>query len=96
LQGKGAESRELDTLIAPMPETTLLETEAISHELGQLLGLSVEVLMQNALPDSLRLAVVAEARTEFAVDSVSGGGGARARFRYTHAVTCHAVKSVTY
>jgi len=56
------ESSDLDILIDPTPETTLLDIGAIRHELGKLLGVPVDVLTPNALPESFRAAVLAEAR----------------------------------
>lgn len=60
--GRDTERSDLDILIDPTPETTLLDVGAIRHELGQLLGVPVDVLTPNALPDSFRAAVLAEAR----------------------------------
>ena len=54
--------RDLDILIDPTPETTLMDIGAIRHELGQLLGMSVDVLAPDALPDSFRASVIAQAR----------------------------------
>lgn len=41
LHGLDTESGDLDLLIDPTPETTLLDIGAIRHELGQLLGVPV-------------------------------------------------------
>ena len=62
LRGEDREGSDLDILIDPTPATTLFDIGAIRHELGQLLGVPVDVLTPNALPDSFRAAVVAEAR----------------------------------
>lgn len=62
LHGLDTESGDLDLLIDPTPETTLLDIGAIRHELGQLLGVPVDVLTPNALPDKFRACVLAEAR----------------------------------
>jgi predicted nucleotidyltransferase len=62
LHGNDTTDSDLDILIDPTPETTLFDIGAIRHELGQLLGLSVDVLTPNALPDKFRAAVLAEAR----------------------------------
>lgn len=51
----------LDILIDPTPETTLFDIGAIRHELGKLLGVRVDVLTPNALPDKFRASVLAEA-----------------------------------
>lgn len=61
LHGDDQEGSDLDILIDPTPETTLLDIGAIRHELLQLLGVNVDVLTPNALPDSFRAKVIAEA-----------------------------------
>lgn len=62
LHGQDTDGSDLDILIDPTPETTLFDIGAIRHELGKLLGVSVDVLTPNALPDSFRAKVLAEAR----------------------------------
>lgn len=62
LHGEDTDNSDLDILIDPTPETTLFDIGAIRHELGQLLGVSVDVLTPNALPDKFRAFVIAEAR----------------------------------
>jgi predicted nucleotidyltransferase len=52
----------LDILVDPTPETTLLDIGAIRHDLSKLLGVRVDVLTPNALPDKFRATVLAEAR----------------------------------
>lgn len=59
--GEDSDGSDLDILVDPTPETTLLDIGAIRSELGQLLGVTVEVLTPDALPDRIRRAVVAEA-----------------------------------
>ena len=59
--GEDAEDSDLDILVDPTPDTTLFDIGAIQSELGQLLGVPVDVLTPNALPDRLRCAVLAEA-----------------------------------
>jgi predicted nucleotidyltransferase len=61
LRGQDTDSSDLDILIDPTPETTLFDIGAIRHELGQLLGVPVDVLTPNALPDKFRATVMAEA-----------------------------------
>ncbi|MCW5257592.1 nucleotidyltransferase [Verminephrobacter aporrectodeae subsp. tuberculatae] len=61
LHGQDTDSSDLDILIDPTSETTLFDIGAIRHELGQLLGVPVDVLTPNALPDKFRAWVVAEA-----------------------------------
>jgi predicted nucleotidyltransferase len=62
LHGKDTDNSDLDILVDPMPETTLLDIGAIRHELRKLLGVPVDVLTPNALPDKFRAIVLAEAR----------------------------------
>jgi predicted nucleotidyltransferase len=62
LHGEDKEDSDLDILIDPTPETTMFDIGAIRHELLQLLGVHVDVLTPNALPDSFRAQVIAEAR----------------------------------
>jgi predicted nucleotidyltransferase len=62
LHGNDHEDSDLDILIDPTPETTMFDIGAIRHELLQLLGVQVDVLTPNALPDAFRAKVIAEAR----------------------------------
>lgn len=61
LHGDDQEGSDLDILIDPTSETTMFDIGAIRHELLQLLGVHVDVLTPNALPDSFRAKVMAEA-----------------------------------
>ena len=61
VHGMDVEDSDLDILIDPTPETTLLDIGAIRHELAQLLGVPVDVLTPKALPEHFRAAVLAEA-----------------------------------
>ena len=60
-QGEDTDDSDLDLLIDPSPDTTLLDIGAIRHELRNILGVSVDVLTPMALPDAFREAVLAEA-----------------------------------
>lgn len=62
LHGDDQEGSDLDILIDPTPETTLFDIGSIRHELLQLLGVHLDVLTPNALPDSFRAQVINEAR----------------------------------
>ena len=62
LHGQDTDSSDVDILVDPTPETTLLDIGAIRHDLSKLLGVSVDVLTPNALPDKFRATVLAEAR----------------------------------
>ena len=59
--GDDTEGSDLDILVDPTPETTLFDIGAIRHELLQLLGVPVDVVTPNALPEGFRAAVLAEA-----------------------------------
>jgi predicted nucleotidyltransferase len=52
---------DLDLLVEPTPQTTLLDIGAIRFELKQLLGIDIGVLTPNALPDKYRAQVLREA-----------------------------------
>ena len=62
LHGDDQEGSDLDILIDPTPDTTMFDIGAIRHELLQLLGVPVDVLTPNVLPDSFRAQVIAEAQ----------------------------------
>lgn len=53
---------DLDILIDPTPDTTLFDIGAIRHELLQLLGVPVDVVTPNALPERFREEVLREAK----------------------------------
>ncbi len=59
--GDDTEDSDLDILIDPTPETTLMDVAAIQVELQRLLGVSVDVLTPRALPETFRNAVISEA-----------------------------------
>ena len=61
LRGEDQEGSDLDILIDPMANTSLMDVAAIQVELEQLLGVSVDVLTPKALPDNFRSSVLAEA-----------------------------------
>jgi len=61
VHGDDSDGSDLDILIDPTPETTLFDIGAIRHELLQLLGVSVDVLTPNALPEKFRALVLSEA-----------------------------------
>jgi len=60
--GTDGDGSDLDILIDPTAETTLFDIGAIRRELKSLLGIEVDVLTPNALPDSFRQRVLAEAK----------------------------------
>jgi len=62
LRGEDTDGSDLDILIDTTPETTLFDIGAIRHELGELLGVPVDVLTPGALPARFRNTVLVEAR----------------------------------
>lgn len=60
-RGLDAEGSDLDILIDPTPETTLMDVAAIQVELQRLLRVPVDVLTPEALPETFRSAVLSEA-----------------------------------
>ena len=61
LHGEDTEDSDLDLLVDPTPETTMMDIGAIRYELKELLGLAVDVLTPRALPDKFRDSVLQEA-----------------------------------
>lgn len=61
VRGDDHEGSDLDILIDPTSNTTLMDVAKIQVELEQLLGVSVDVLTPKALPDKFRSFVLAEA-----------------------------------
>ena len=61
LRGLDGDDSDLDLLVDPTSETTLMDIAAIQVTLERLLGVSVDVLTPNALPDKFRSQVLAEA-----------------------------------
>jgi hypothetical protein len=62
LQGTDTEQSDLDLLVDPTPEMTMLDIGAIRHKLHKLLKVQVDVLTPNALPEKFRSAVLAQAK----------------------------------
>lgn len=61
LYGEDTEDSDLDLLVEPTSETTLMDIARIQVELAKLLNVSVDVLTPNALPDKFRAQVMTEA-----------------------------------
>ncbi|MEO5344439.1 MAG: nucleotidyltransferase domain-containing protein [Gammaproteobacteria bacterium SHHR-1] len=61
LRGEDTEDSDLDILVEPTQETTLMDIGAIRFELEELLGLEVDVLTPRALPESFRYQIIKEA-----------------------------------
>ena len=63
LHGDDTEGSDLDLLVEPTRETTMMDIGAIRCELKQLLGIPVDVLTPSALPTKFRGQVIAEAQS---------------------------------
>jgi uncharacterized protein len=61
LRGNDVAGSDLDLLVEPTPQTTLMDIAAIRFELKKLLGLEVDVLTPNSLPARFRTQVLREA-----------------------------------
>ena len=61
LHGDDTAGSDLDLLVEPTAQTTLMDIGAIRFELKQLLGMDVDVLTPNSLPASFREQVLREA-----------------------------------
>jgi uncharacterized protein len=61
LHGSDTADSDLDLLVEPTAQTTLMDIGAIRFELKQLLGMDVDVLTPNSLPTSFRDQVLREA-----------------------------------
>lgn len=61
LHGADTEGSDLDLLVEPTSETTLMDIAKIQVQVARLLKVSVDVLTPNALPDKFRAQVLAEA-----------------------------------
>ena len=59
-RGEDTDASDLDLLIDPTPETSLMDIGAIRLELKTLLGINVDVLTPKALPDTFREQVLQE------------------------------------
>lgn len=63
LHGTDTEASDLDILVDPTPATTLFDMAAIQSDLKKLLGIRVQVVTPNSLPESFREKVLSEAQT---------------------------------
>jgi len=61
LHGEDTDNSDLDLLVDPTPDTTLMDIARIQNRLQKLLGVSVDVLTPKALPDSFRDRILSEA-----------------------------------
>ena len=62
VHGDDKEGSDLDLLVEPTDETTMMDIAKIQLELSQLLPVTVDVLTPNGLPVKFRGQVVAEAQ----------------------------------
>jgi uncharacterized protein len=62
LHGTDTDESDLDILIDPTAETTLFDLGAIRYKLRTLLGVPVDILNPNSLPDGFRDRVIKEAQ----------------------------------
>jgi predicted nucleotidyltransferase len=60
-RGEDGPESDLDLLVDPTEQTTLMDIGAIRHELKNLLGVRVDVLTPNGLPQRYRDQVLREA-----------------------------------
>ena len=61
VHGLDTDESDLDILVDPTSDTTLFDLGAIRFKLRHLLGVPVDVLTPDALPDSFRQSVLNEA-----------------------------------
>lgn len=61
LHGDDTDGSDLDLLVDPTADTSLLDIARIQSHLQKLLGVPVDVLTPKALPDNFRAKVLAEA-----------------------------------
>lgn len=62
LHGDDTEDSDLDLLVDPTAETTLMDIAKIQVEVAKLLNITVDVLTPRALPDKFREQVIKEAQ----------------------------------
>ena len=62
VQGEDTEDSDLDLLVFPTPETSLLDIAKIQVEVADLLHIQVDVLTPRALPEKFRDQVIKESQ----------------------------------
>ena len=60
MRGDDSEHSDLDLLVEPTAQTSLMDIGRIRFELKALLGVNVDVVTPNALPDAFRAEVLKE------------------------------------
>ena len=63
VHGSDTDESDLDILVDTTPDTTLFDLGAIRFKLRHLLGVPVDVLTPDALPDSFRQIVISQAQS---------------------------------
>ena len=63
VHGSDTDESDLDILVDTTPDTTLFDLGAIRFKLRNLLGVPVDVLTPDALPDSFRQIVISQAQS---------------------------------
>ncbi|MDO9278792.1 MAG: nucleotidyltransferase family protein [Polaromonas sp.] len=61
VHGNDTEGSDLDLLVDPTEDTTMMDIGAIRYELKQLLGIPVDVLTPRAIPDHFKSLVLQDA-----------------------------------
>lgn len=61
MRGEDTEDSDLDLLVDPTPDTSLMDIAKIQNSIQKLLGISVDVLTPKALPEQWRDKVISEA-----------------------------------
>jgi predicted nucleotidyltransferase len=62
LHGNDTDSSDLDLLVDPTTETSMMDIGAIRVELKKLLNIPVDVLTPGALPDAIKEEILLEAK----------------------------------
>jgi uncharacterized protein len=62
IHGDDTDGSDLDLLVDPTPDTSLMDIARIQNRLQKLLGISVDVLTPKSLPERFRDRVLAEAK----------------------------------
>ena len=61
IRGEDEDGSDLDLLVDPLPETSLLDIGGIQFELQELLGVPVDVLTPKAIANKFRAEILAQA-----------------------------------
>lgn len=61
LTGSDTEQSDLDLLVKPLPGMSIMDIGAVQYEVSDLLGVDVDVITPESLPDHLREQVLSQA-----------------------------------